>query len=191
VLDEATRQAAHWCEGREPLPFVMCVNLSARQFAQPDLVELVRTAVEENGLDPQCLCLEITESVVMEQTPATIATLDDLKGLGVQMAIDDFGTGYSSLGYLQRFRLDYLKVDRSFVEGLGRDPGQTAIVNAVVKLAQALDMGVVAEGVERQEQVDVLRELGCDLVQGYLFAMPEPPGVAGPMLDDAAIVAAR
>jgi EAL domain-containing protein (putative c-di-GMP-specific phosphodiesterase class I) len=167
----------------------MCVNLSARQFAQPDIVELVGRAIESSGVDPTVLCLEITESVLMEQTPVTAATLDNLKRLGVRLAIDDFGTGYSSLGYLQRFRLDYLKVDRSFVDGLGRDPGQTAIVDAIVRLAQALDLGVIAEGVETTAQLEALRALGCDMVQGYLFAHPEPPEVAGPKLDRRAVVA--
>jgi diguanylate cyclase (GGDEF)-like protein/PAS domain S-box-containing protein len=188
VLNEAARQTARWCKDRGDDPFVMCVNLSARQFAQPDIVELVRRAIETSGVDPTVLCLEITESVLMEQTPVTAATLDHLKGLGVRLAIDDFGTGYSSLGYLQRFRLDYLKVDRSFVDGLGRDPGQSAIVDAIVRLAQALGLGVIAEGVETTEQLEALRALGCDLVQGYLFAHPEPPEVAGPMLDEPALV---
>ena len=182
ALMEAARQAAEWGDGREPPP-VMCVNLSARQFAQPDIVELVAGAIEASGVHPESLCLEITESVVMEQTHATVATLDELKRLGVMLAIDDFGTGYSSLGYLQRFRLDYLKVDRSFVDGLGRDPGQTAIVDAIIKLGQALDLDVIAEGVETTEQVAALRELGCDLVQGYLFSRPDEPEVVGPMLD--------
>ena len=138
----------------------MCVNLSARQFAQPDIVEQVAEAIDAHAIDPSALCLEITESVVMEQTPATMATLDELKKLGVRLAIDDFGTGYSSLGYLQRFRLDFLKIDRSFVDGLGRDPGQTAIVDAVVRLAQALGLGVIAEGVETPEQLEALRDAG-------------------------------
>jgi EAL domain-containing protein (putative c-di-GMP-specific phosphodiesterase class I) len=112
-----------------------------------------------------------------------VATLSELKEIGVRLAIDDFGTGYSSLGYLKRFRLDFLKIDRSFVDGLGRDPEQTAIVDAVVRLAQALGLGVIAEGVERPEQLGALRDLGCDLVQGYLFARPEPPEVAGELLD--------
>jgi diguanylate cyclase (GGDEF)-like protein/PAS domain S-box-containing protein len=187
ALTEAARQAAIWGEGREPPP-VMCVNLSARQFAQPDIVEMVAGAIAESGVNAPSLCLEITESVVMEQSHGTTTTLSELKRLGVQLAIDDFGTGYSSLGYLQRFRLDFLKIDRSFVDGLGRDPEQTAIVDAVVRLAQALGLGVIAEGVERQEQLDALRDLGCDLVQGYLFSHPEPPDVAGELLDRPALV---
>ncbi len=182
ALSEAARQAAEWGGGREPPP-VMCVNLSARQVAQPDIVETIAEALDESGVNPPSICLEITESVVMEQSHGTVTTLSELKRLGVQLAIDDFGTGYSSLGYLQRFRLDYLKIDRSFVDGLGRDPGQTAIVDAIVRLAQALGLGVIAEGVERREQLDALRELGCDLVQGYLFAHPEPPEVAGELLN--------
>jgi diguanylate cyclase (GGDEF)-like protein/PAS domain S-box-containing protein len=182
VLTEAARQAAAWGEGREPPP-LMCVNLSARQFAQPDIVEMIAGAIEETGVNADSLCLEITESVVMEQSHGTVATLSELKEIGVQLAIDDFGTGYSSLGYLKRFRLDFLKIDRSFVDGLGRDPEQTAIVDAVVRLAQALGLGVIAEGVERPEQLGALRDLGCDLVQGYLFARPEPPEVAGELLD--------
>lgn len=182
ALTEAARQAAIWGEGHEPPP-VMCVNLSARQFAQPDIVAMIAGVVEESGVNPESLCLEITESVVMEQSHGTVATLSELKALGVQLAIDDFGTGYSSLGYLKRFRLDFLKIDRSFVDGLGRDQEQTAIVDAVVRLAQALGLGVIAEGVERPEQLRALRDLGCDLVQGYLFARPEPPEVAGELLN--------
>jgi diguanylate cyclase (GGDEF)-like protein/PAS domain S-box-containing protein len=182
VLTEAARQAAEWGQGSEPPP-VMCVNLSARQFAQPDIVEMVAGVIEETGVNAESLCLEITESVVMEQSNGTVTTLDELKELGVQLAIDDFGTGYSSLGYLKRFRLDFLKIDRSFVDGLGRDPEQTAIVDAIVRLAQALSLGVIAEGVERAEQLEVLKRLGCDLVQGYLFAYPEPPERAGELLN--------
>ena len=183
VLIEAARQAAEWSQRREQ-PLLMCVNLSARQFAQPDIVDLVGEAIGTSGIDPTSLCLEITETVVMEQTHATIATLGELKKLGVRLAIDDFGTGYSSLGYLQRFRLDFLKVDRSFVDGLARDPEQRAIVDAIVKMAKALGLDVIGEGVETPEQLSVLRDLGCDLVQGYLFARPEPPDEAGARLDD-------
>ena len=187
VLMEATRQGAEWSDGRAPQ--LMCVNLSARQFAQPDIVDVVAQALSTSGIDPPSLCLEITETVVMEQTHATVATLGELKKLGVRLAIDDFGTGYSSLGYLQRFRLDFLKVDRSFVDGLARDPEQTAIVDAIVKMAQALGLGVIAEGVETTEQLAALRALSCDMVQGYLFAHPEPPEAAGEWLDADAMAA--
>ena len=185
VLMEAARQAAEWFGSRGAQ--LMCVNLSARQFAQPDIVDVVGQAIRSSGVHPTSLCLEITETVVMEQTHATIATLGELKKLGVRLAIDDFGTGYSSLGYLQRFRLDFLKVDRSFVDGLARDPEQTAIVDAIVKMAQALGLGVIAEGVETTEQLAALRALSCDLVQGYLFAEPEPPALAGARLDSDAM----
>jgi diguanylate cyclase (GGDEF)-like protein/PAS domain S-box-containing protein len=182
ALTEAARQCAEWSAGRDE-PLLMCVNLSARQFAQPDIVDDVAEAIRSTGVKPACLCLEITETVVMEQTHTTIATLAELKKLGVRLAIDDFGTGYSSLGYLQRFRLDFLKVDRSFVDGLASDPEQRAIVDAIVKMAQALGLDVIAEGVEQPEQVVALRELGCDLMQGFLFAEPEPPEQAAAMLD--------
>jgi EAL domain-containing protein (putative c-di-GMP-specific phosphodiesterase class I) len=191
VIDEAARMAARWAEGREPDRPLVCVNLSARQFAQPDLVEVVAAALESSGAAPEALCLEITESVVMEQTGPTITTLAELKALGVRLAIDDFGTGYSSLGYLQRFHLDFLKIDRSFVDGLGHDAGQTAIVDAIVKMAQALGLSVVAEGVETAEQIEALRGLGCDLVQGYLFSRPEPPERASELLDADVMAALR
>ena len=187
VLERAARQAAEWKAARPDVPFDMCVNLSARQFAQPDIVAVVERAIDSSGLDPTALCLEITESMLMEQTPVTTATLDHLKRLGVRLALDDFGTGYSSLGYLQRFRLDYLKVDRSFVDGLGRDQGQSAIVDAVVRLAQALGLRVIAEGVETRVQLEALRELGCDLIQGYLFSRPVPPEDARALLAEPAL----
>ena len=181
VLAEAARQGAAWFAGAAEPP-IMCVNLSARQFAQPDVIDHVGDAIRSSGIDATSLCLEITETVVMEQTHTTIATLTELKKLGVRLAIDDFGTGYSSLGYLQRFRPDFLKVDRSFVDGLARDPEQTAIVDAIVRMAQALGLGVIAEGVETTEQLAALRALSCDLVQGYLFARPEPPDQAAARL---------
>ena len=127
----------------------------------------------------------------MEQTHATIAVLDQLKDLGVRLAIDDFGTGYSSLGYLQRFPIDFLKIDRSFVERLDTEAEQYAIVDAIVRLAQALGLGVIAEGVETPAQVEALRELGCELVQGYLFARPEPAEEAAKLLEADVLSALR
>ncbi len=175
VLAAACRQARAWQQAlpRDP-PLLICVNLSPRQFAHPDLVGDVRRALGASGLARGSLGLEITESVAMGAAEATLATLRALKALGVTLELDDFGTGYSSLAYLQRFPLDRLKLDRSFVRGLGRDPGSGAIVRAVLTLARALGLGVTAEGVETTAQATMLRELGCDLGQGYLFAPPLP-----------------
>ncbi|TME26766.1 MAG: EAL domain-containing protein, partial [Chloroflexi bacterium] len=150
----------------------IAVNLSARQLALPDFEETVRRVLFESGVQGSSLTLEITESVLMEAAPPTISVLDALRELGVRLAIDDFGTGYSSLGYLKRFELDALKVDQSFVRGLGSDPEDSAIVAAVVSLARALRLSVVAEGVERADQLQQLRWLGCGLAQGFFLAPP-------------------
>jgi len=147
--------------------------LSARQFGDRDLVPVVAAALRNSGLPPSALWLEITESVLMEEAEATIETLIALRGLGVHLSIDDFGTGYSSLSYLKRFPVDVLKIDRSFVDGLGDDAEDEAIVTAVVRLAQALELGVVAEGVETAVQLAHLRRLGCNSVQGYYFGRPK------------------
>ncbi len=175
VLAEACRQARAWqaASPRDPSVLV-CVNLSARQFAHPGLVGDVARALEASGLAPGSLGLEITESAAMSAAEATLATLRELKALGVALELDDFGTGYSSLAYLQRFPLDRLKLDRAFVRGLERDAGSTAIVRAVLTLARALGLGVTAEGVETTAQAAALRDLGCDWGQGYLFAPPLP-----------------
>ncbi len=175
VLGEACTQLAAWRAGGRPALRVS-VNLSARQFGDPDLVQVVAGALAAAGLSGDALCLEITESVLMEEAEATVETLRALKALGVRLSVDDFGTGYSSLGYLKRFPVDVLKVDRSFVNGLADDPEDEAIVAAVIGLAQALKLEVVAEGVETPDQLRKLRELGCDAVQGYLCGRPCPPG---------------
>jgi EAL domain-containing protein (putative c-di-GMP-specific phosphodiesterase class I) len=155
--------------------FTMAVNLSARQLAQPDLVAQVAAALERTGAPPECVCLEITESVLMGET--TIEGIDALRALGVNLSIDDFGTGYSSLGYLRRFPVDSVKVDRSFVDGLGTESEDSAIVAAVVSLGHALGLSVVAEGVETERQLEDLRALGCDRAQGFLFSAPQPADV--------------
>jgi EAL domain-containing protein (putative c-di-GMP-specific phosphodiesterase class I) len=162
--------------------FAISVNLSARQFQHPALVEEVRRALVESGLQPYHLRLEITESVVMHDLASALATLQSLKHLGVRLAIDDFGTGYSSLSYLKHFPIDTLKIDKSFVDRLSNDLADAAIVQAIVTLAHTLKMQIVAEGVETAEQLRVLQRLGCELGQGYLFAQPLPGEVAGALL---------
>jgi diguanylate cyclase (GGDEF)-like protein/PAS domain S-box-containing protein len=173
VLEESCRRGHAWHTAHPSgPPITMSVNLSARQFLQADLVEDVARALWESRLDPSTLKLEITESVLMRDIDGTIEKLWGLKRLGVQLAIDDFGTGYSSLSYLKRFPVDTLKIDRSFVSGLGQDSNDTAIVRSVVALAKSLNLAVTGEGIETSEQLGQLQALGCDRGQGYLFAMP-------------------
>jgi EAL domain-containing protein (putative c-di-GMP-specific phosphodiesterase class I) len=179
VLEEACRQAATW-PGNGQAPAVS-VNLSARQLSRPDLVDSVGAALEHSRLDPDRLWLEITESVLMEDADTAVAALERLRALGVHLCVDDFGTGYSSLAYLRRFPVDALKVDRSFVAGLGEDPEDSAIVEAVVSMAHSLRLSVVAEGVETDEQLARLRDLGCELAQGFYFAAPVPPAALDPL----------
>ncbi|HJQ07429.1 MAG TPA: EAL domain-containing protein, partial [Nocardioides sp.] len=175
VLEEACRQTRAWTLAhpeREPLK--VNVNLSVVQFNRPGLAGEVEAALRRTGLPPEQLCLEITETGMMNDTEHTIATLRDLKALGVGVAIDDFGTGYSSLSYLKRFPVDVVKVDRAFTAGLGRSQVDSEIVTAVVRLAAACGITVVAEGVETPDQRRALTELGCPLIQGYLIAKPMP-----------------
>ncbi len=176
VLEEACRQWARWhsaAPDRQPL--TMAVNLSTRQLGRPNFERAVHRVLVETGVEPAHLSLEITESVFLEAAPSILATLHGLRELGVRLAIDDFGTGYSSLTYLKRIRVDALKVDRSFVQGLGQDSEDSAIVAAMVSLAHALGLSAIAEGVESAEQLEHLRLLDCDLAQGYYFAAPQPP----------------
>jgi EAL domain-containing protein (putative c-di-GMP-specific phosphodiesterase class I) len=175
VLEEACRALQKWTvihPGRRPL--TVSVNLSALQFSQHRLLEDVSKTLETTGLPASQLCLEITETVLMTDTSATQATLDALHALGVRVAIDDFGTGYSSLSYLKRFPIDVVKLDRTFVQGVVTDPVDTEIANAVIRLSKALKMTTVAEGVETDTQRQMLVELGCPLIQGYLTARPLP-----------------
>ncbi len=172
ALHEACRQMAGWRQ--QGASGSVEVNLSARQVDHPQLVATVERILDESGLPPGSVTLEITESTLMRDGPAALTVLQALKSLGVSLAIDDFGTGYSSLSYLRRFPLDILKIDRSFVEDL-REGQAAEIVRAVIDLAHALDLTVVAEGVETHEQFALLRELGCDWAQGFLFSPPVPP----------------
>ena len=172
VLHEACRQTRQWQLAAPATKLAISVNLSARQLQQPGLVDEIGAVLRETRLDPGALRLEITETVVMHDAPITLAKLEALKALGVQLAIDDFGTGYSSLGYLKRFPVDTLKIDRSFVKGIGRDVEDSAIVRAVITVAKSLGLSVTAEGIETADQLDQLRTLGCDHGQGYFFAKP-------------------
>jgi diguanylate cyclase (GGDEF)-like protein len=185
VLERACRQAKGWHETHPDLPpLTLAVNLSPRQFRRPDLVEDVEEVLRETGLDPGALELEITEGVAMEDAPSTLITLYKLKGLGAKLSIDDFGTGYSSLSYLKRFPVDYLKLDRSIVEGLDQDPRNNAVASAVIVLAHSLGQRVIAEGVETEEQLGRLRLLECDIAQGYLFADPVPNEAAVALFEE-------
>src|SRR5205085_7098672 len=154
-LEEAARHAARW-QLEQPEPFQVSINLSARQLAQPDLADRVAAVIAETGVRPSSLCFEITESVLMDDAETVLDLITRVRSLGVQFAIDDFGTGYSSLGYLKRFPVDSVKIDRSFVSGLATDPGDAAIVSAVIGLAHALGLRVTAEGVETQDQLAAL-----------------------------------
>ena len=175
VLRQACHQVAEWNRRRPGgRPLTASVNLSARQLMSPGLVELVSTTLADSGLEPTSLCLEITESVLMEDAEASRLALEELKALGLSIAVDDFGTGYSSLLYLRRFPVDGLKVDRSFVAGLGDSAQDTAIVAGVVGLAHALGMSAVAEGVETPEQAERLKEMGCGLAQGFHWSKAMP-----------------
>jgi len=172
VLAQAVLEAASW-PGGDDGPTVR-VNLAAAQLQRDDTVALVRFALHDSGLPAHRLCLEITESAVMSDIERSEAILYRLKELGVQLAVDDFGTGFSSLAYLKRFPVDALKIDRAFVTGLADDPEDRAFVRSIISLAEALDLDVVAEGVETLEQAQVLTQLGCHRAQGYLYARPAP-----------------
>ena len=174
MLGEATAQLARWRDRPWGRSLTANVNLSARQLRQPDLIAALMAALLQSGLEPQRLCLELTETAFMEDAGNHRETLAGIQGLGVGLAIDDFGTGYSSLTYLKRFPVSVLKIDQAFVRGLGEDASDTAIVKSVIDLAHALGLVVVAEGVETSDQVAHLRRLGCDLAQGYFFARPQP-----------------
>jgi diguanylate cyclase (GGDEF)-like protein/PAS domain S-box-containing protein len=184
VLRTACNEVARWTREHPELGSLsVSVNLSARQLIRPELVEVVRSALAQSGLEPSRLCLELTESVLLDDARASARALSDLKALGVRIGVDDFGTGYSSLTYLQRFPVDTLKVDRSFVDGVsmaGSARGDRAIVAGVIDLAHAFGLTTIAEGVETPEQLETLRQLGCEQGQGYLWspALPGPEALA-------------
>ncbi|MEL6965661.1 MAG: bifunctional diguanylate cyclase/phosphodiesterase, partial [Pseudomonadota bacterium] len=171
VLRTACQQAMAWQQnGRRPIR--VAVNLSPVQFQERNLTETIMLALEDSGLDPTLLEVEITENILIRDTATVIDVLHKLKALGVHIAMDDFGTGYSSLGYLQRFPFDRIKIDRSFIMGVPDDPGSAAIVGAVIALSKRLGMATTAEGIEKIEQLQFLKNEGCDEAQGYFFSRP-------------------
>ena len=169
VMRTACSQNMEW-QDKGLAPMRLSVNFSARQFQQPSFITSVAEILKETNLDPRWLELELTESSIMKEPEQAIEKLHELKLMGIKVAIDDFGTGYSSLNYLKRFPIDTLKIDKTFVADICKDPHDTAIVRAIITLGHALDLTVIAEGVETQEQLQYLSSLGCDVVQGFLFS---------------------
>jgi predicted signal transduction protein with EAL and GGDEF domain len=185
VLREACLRAKEW-QVKHPRipPLVMSVNLSARQLSRPELAQSVEGILKESGLEGSCLTLDVTETVYVKTLEGNTAALDSLRGMGVRISIDDFGTGYSSLAYLKMLPADAIKVDKSFVKGVGYEVEDTAIVRMVVDLAHTLGMEVIAEGVDSEEQARLLGEMGCDMAQGFYFSKPLSPQAASRFLAD-------
>jgi diguanylate cyclase (GGDEF)-like protein len=189
VLREACRQVASWHllraeAGEENNLLNISVNVSAVQLADSKFPDQVADAITDSGIDPDRLWLEITESTLMRDADEAVVVLQRLRDLGLHVEIDDFGTGYSSLSYLQRFPVESLKIDRSFVADLDQRSDSAAIVRAIIGLGDSLGLPIIAEGVERRTQVTRLRSLGCHLAQGYLFGKPRPARVLGPFPKD-------
>lgn len=183
VLLESCRQIREWqTKWSFPSPLTISVNLSGKQFKQPDLVDQVKQILYRTKLDPMCLRLEITESIVMDNAETAASMLRQLRSLGIQMSIDDFGTGYSSLSYLHRFPVNILKVDRSFVSRMAVDEESLGIVETIIALAGKLKMKVVAEGIETHEQCEQLKQFDCEYGQGYLFSKPVPVAEAAELI---------
>lgn len=178
VLDQACRQVAEWQRrfprGRDAMPLSLSVNLSVKQMGTPDFVGQVAGIVKASGLDPRSLKLEITETFALEEPERTRGMLEELRALGIRIYLDDFGTGYSSLNYLHRLPLDAIKIDRSFVMRMDAGPTHLQLVRTVRELARNIGVAAVAEGVESAAQLEMVRELGCESAQGYLFSRPVP-----------------
>jgi diguanylate cyclase (GGDEF)-like protein len=181
VLNEACRQARAW-QDQGYAPLTVAVNLSALQFRHGDIVATVAAALRRSGLAPAQLELELTESILLHDSDSVNHSLQALKAMGVALSIDDFGTGYSNLSYLKSLAVDKLKIDQSFVRGLGDDAGNSAIVKAIIQLGHTLQLSVIAEGVETGRQLAVLAGLGCDAAQGYYFSKPLSAGRFGDLL---------
>jgi EAL domain-containing protein (putative c-di-GMP-specific phosphodiesterase class I) len=186
VLAQSIAEAAAW-NRRSSRPVRVSVNLSARQITGGQVPALVNAALDVNGLDPDLLCLEITESLLVDETDEVEQVLQELAGIGVRIAIDDFGTGYSSLAYLKKFPVDVVKIDQSFVSGIEREGQSRAIVEAVVGLARSLELHTVAEGVETPAELRVIRDLGCEFAQGFYVSRPMPPETFIDLIEGAGI----
>jgi EAL domain-containing protein (putative c-di-GMP-specific phosphodiesterase class I) len=182
VFENSCRQAMKWHTAGLPAIRV-AVNISARQFAQDDFLESVLAIIADSGLPANWLEIELTESAIMTDVKRTSKILRELKNAGISISIDDFGTGYSSLGYLKQFPLDRLKIDRSFVCRVHEDANDAAIAEAIIKMSHALGLLVIAEGIELQEQLIFLAELGCDEIQGYLLSQPLSAEEAGRFME--------
>lgn len=188
VLEEACRQMQAWTNAYPGMAhFTVSVNMSSKQFFQKDLVQKVSDILTKTGFDPHRLKLEITEGVLIDHSDSIIATLEQLREMGIRLAVDDFGTGYSSLSYLHRFPFDCLKIDRSFIENADQDFEKLEILQSVVRLAWNLGLDVVAEGVETHRHYAQLKALRCESGQGYLFSKPLPPDAVEEILSEPAI----
>ncbi|MEY2447025.1 MAG: hypothetical protein QOH79_501 [Acidimicrobiaceae bacterium] len=177
VLEAVCRQAREWQDAFPDKQFKVKLNVSASQLAQPDFDEVISAALRTTGVRPERICFEITESALMHDVAGAWAMLRQAKDRGITLALDDFGTGYSSLNHLRRFNLDYLKIDKSFVDGLGQSQADTAIIEHVIGLSHALGLKVVAEGIEQEAQYQELRRLQCDFAQGFFFSRGQPAEV--------------
>ena len=182
VLDEACRQLAEWQKEFSDRSLTVSVNLSGKQFSHPDLIATIRQCLRTSALEPGQLILELTETVLMENSESASETLNRLRALRVGLHIDDFGTGYSSLGYLHRLPIDTLKIDRSFVQSIHESADSVEIVRTIVTLARNLKIGVIAEGVQTREQHAQLQALSCESAQGFLYSQPAEPGRIREML---------
>jgi EAL domain-containing protein (putative c-di-GMP-specific phosphodiesterase class I) len=183
VLRTACVQNKAWQAAGFP-PFRVTVNLSSSQFRQKTLIRTIGQALDDAGMDPRYLELELTESNIMKDAETTITMLHELKSMGLRLSIDDFGTGYSSLSYLKRFPFDTVKVDRSFVKNVTTDPDNAAITTAIIAMAHSLNFEVIAEGVETKQELAFLSKQQCDGMQGYLFSPPVPPAQATQFLKE-------
>jgi EAL domain-containing protein (putative c-di-GMP-specific phosphodiesterase class I) len=174
VIEQACQQLYDWQRRFDRPDLTMSVNLSQKQFSQPDFVDSLSWVLKSVGLNPETLKLEITERIIMDNDASAKLRAQELREMGVQLSIDDFGTGYSSLSRIQELPINTLKIDRSFISHLSSETDSTAIVDAIVSMARSLDLTVIVEGIETEYQCDLLRDMGCNQGQGYLFSRPVP-----------------